>query len=250
MINMAALGGFLFPAALHDCTLVLHHPLDVPLYLRQLQEEADQLYPGATAAAESPGTAAGLVAAGRLRRVTCDWFRLRTAVAIHDCDLRERLWQTDYQFLRLERRASGLISTPDNSPSPEQRAALFPRLGAADTAFESWVDDAILTCIVDPDSGERIDTPGQPGELCVAGPGVFDGYLNHDGSGLFTDDGYFRTGDLVEISASVPTHYRIVGRCKDIINRGGVKAVAERNRCAVAGRAGRCRSGGVCGSRR
>ena len=39
MINMASLGGFLFPSALHNCTLVLHHPLDIPLYLQQLQDE-------------------------------------------------------------------------------------------------------------------------------------------------------------------------------------------------------------------
>jgi non-ribosomal peptide synthetase component E (peptide arylation enzyme) len=40
---------------------------------------------------------------------------------------------------------------------------------------------------------------------------------------VFTDDGFFRTGDLVEIHPEKPTHYRIVGRSKDIINRGGAK---------------------------
>jgi len=40
MINMAALGGFLFPSALHCCTLVLHHPLDSPQYSQQLQDES------------------------------------------------------------------------------------------------------------------------------------------------------------------------------------------------------------------
>jgi acyl-CoA synthetase (AMP-forming)/AMP-acid ligase II len=247
MINMAALGGFLFPAALHDCTLVLHHPLDVPLYLRQLQEEAINF------------TLAPPPLLNRLAQQPALWqqgdYGALRAIGSGSVPLSPSMiatFESDFGKPIINFYGSnegiGLISTPDNSPSPEQRAALFPRLGAADTAFESWVDDAILTCIVDPDSGERIDTPGQPGELCVAGPGVFDGYLNHDGSGLFTDDGYFRTGDLVEISASVPTHYRIVGRCKDIINRGGVKlspseidallqgapGVAEAAVCAVA----------------
>ncbi|MFT5483572.1 MAG: cyclohexanecarboxylate-CoA ligase, partial [Halieaceae bacterium] len=39
MVNMAALGGFLFPAALLGCSIVLHHPLDPPLFLQQLQDQ-------------------------------------------------------------------------------------------------------------------------------------------------------------------------------------------------------------------
>ena len=37
---MAALGGFLFPAALVGAAIVLHHPLDPPLFLQQLQDES------------------------------------------------------------------------------------------------------------------------------------------------------------------------------------------------------------------
>ncbi|MFV0278967.1 MAG: class I adenylate-forming enzyme family protein, partial [Parahaliea sp.] len=39
LINMAGISGFLFPAAVKGSTLVLHHPLDPPLYLKQLQDE-------------------------------------------------------------------------------------------------------------------------------------------------------------------------------------------------------------------
>ena len=39
LVNMAGLGGFLFPAALLGAALVLHHPLDPPLFLAQLQDE-------------------------------------------------------------------------------------------------------------------------------------------------------------------------------------------------------------------
>ena len=39
MVNMAAIGGFLFPWLMRAATLVLHHPFDLPIYLRQLEEE-------------------------------------------------------------------------------------------------------------------------------------------------------------------------------------------------------------------
>lgn len=222
MINMAAIGGFLFPAALHNCTLVLHHPLDVPLYLTQLQQE----------------------------RVN---FTLAPPPLLNRLAQQPELWkQFDFSALRMIGSGSvplspamiatfendfgkpiinfygsnegiALISTPQDSPSPEQRATLFPRMGAAGTHFRSFADNAFVTKIVDVESGETIESPGTPGELCVDGPGVFDGYLNHDNDDVFTPDGFFRSGDLVEIAAESPTHYRIVGRCKDIINRGGVK---------------------------
>ena len=57
----------------------------------------------------------------------------------------------------------------------------------------------------------------------TVGPTVFDGYLGSGNENVFTSDGWFRTGDLVEICGEPPNYYRIVGRCKDIINRGGMK---------------------------
>lgn len=58
-------------------------------------------------------------------------------------------------------------------------------------------------------------------ELLVRGPELFLGYVDaalNDGS--FTADGFFRTGDAAAISGGA---LRILGRIKDIINRGGEK---------------------------
>jgi cyclohexanecarboxylate-CoA ligase len=61
-----------------------------------------------------------------------------------------------------------------------------------------------------------------PNELLARGPELFLGYvdpgLNED---AFTEDGYFRTGDVATIDADGTLH--ISGRIKDIINRGGEK---------------------------
>jgi len=65
--------------------------------------------------------------------------------------------------------------------------------------------------------------PGETGELQMRGPSLFAGYLDNPAAtaAAFTSDGWFRTGDLASIDAA--GHTRLHGRCKDIINRGGVK---------------------------
>ena len=63
----------------------------------------------------------------------------------------------------------------------------------------------------------------QEGELQVRGYSIMSGYLNNDEANrlAFTDDGWFRTGDLAVMSAAGDV--QITGRLKDIINRGGIK---------------------------
>ena len=56
---------------------------------------------------------------------------------------------------------------------------------------------------------------------------MFDGYWKSPEANaeVFTEDGYFRTGDVFEIvkdAEGEPRFYKFVGRCKDIIIRGGV----------------------------
>lgn len=47
--------------------------------------------------------------------------------------------------------------------------------------------------IVDPKT-KKILGPHQPGEVCVAGPVIFDGYIGVDPD--FDDEGFFKTGDI------------------------------------------------------
>ncbi len=222
MINMAALGGFLLPSALHNSTLVLHHPLEIPVYLGQLQSEKVTFTlappPLLNRLAQQPELWEQFDFSA-MRSIGSGSVPLSPAMI----DVFENRFGKPIINFYGSNEGIGLISTPANSPSPEHRARLFPRMGAPGLSFDSWAEDVMLTHIIDPESGARIEEPGVPGELCVDGPGVFDGYLNHDGAGVFTADGFFRSGDLVEIAPEQPSHYRIVGRCKDIINRGGTK---------------------------
>ncbi|MBN7798216.1 class I adenylate-forming enzyme family protein [Parahaliea mediterranea] len=222
LINMAAIGGFLFPSALLGANLVLHHPMDPPLYLRQLQQER------ATFTIAPPALLNQLAQRPELWQ-QCDFGSLRAfgsgSVPLSPAMIAKIEGDYGKPIVNFYGSNEGisLFSTPATAPSPEYRAAMFPRLGVPGMPWEGEAHASTITRVIDTESGAEITAPGTPGELCISGPAVFDGYLGHSGEGVFTDDGLFRTGDLVEICGEPANYYRIVGRCKDIINRGGMK---------------------------
>ena len=70
------------------------------------------------------------------------------------------------------------------------------------------------------ESGKNVD--GElPGELCVKGPQVMSGYWKYkeDQENPFTDDGFFKTGDIATISKD--GYLTIVDRKKDMIISSG-----------------------------
>lgn len=62
--------------------------------------------------------------------------------------------------------------------------------------------------------------PGEPGEIVLRGPQVFDGYRGHGLEEAFLLD-WFRTGDLGVIDAETG-FLRVVGRLKELIITGGM----------------------------
>ena len=70
------------------------------------------------------------------------------------------------------------------------------------------------------ESGKNVDDE-EPGELCVKGPQVMSGYWKYeeDQENPFTDDGYFKTGDIATISKD--GYLTIVDRKKDMIISSG-----------------------------
>ncbi len=64
---------------------------------------------------------------------------------------------------------------------------------------------------------------GEEGELEMAGYTIMEGYLDNEEANAraFTEDGWFKTGDLATIDAD--GNVVITGRVKDLINRGGIK---------------------------
>ena len=222
LVNMAALGGFLFPSVINGCKLVLHQPMDPQMFLRQIQEEQVNF-------TIAPPALLNRLAQQPALWAQCDFSSIRAfgsgSVPLSPAMIAVIEGEYGKPIINFYGSNEGisLFSTPDVAPSPEYRAQMFPRFGVPDMPWQGHSHESITTRVIDPDTGAEITEPGVPGELCIGGPAVFDGYLDHDGAGVFTSDGLFRTGDLVEICGEPPNYYRIVGRCKDIINRGGMK---------------------------
>jgi fatty-acyl-CoA synthase len=70
------------------------------------------------------------------------------------------------------------------------------------------------------DAGNEVPWDGATmGDLLVRGPWVVDSYLHGDGAEQFTEDGWFRTGDVAV--GSPEGYFVIADRTKDLIKSGG-----------------------------
>jgi fatty-acyl-CoA synthase len=68
--------------------------------------------------------------------------------------------------------------------------------------------------------GAEVPADGETmGDLYVRGPWVADGYLHGEGAEAFTEDGWFRTGDIAIRSRE--GYFVIADRAKDLIKSGG-----------------------------
>src|SRR3954454_17229426 len=102
----------------------------------------------------------------------------------------------------------GITMTPRNSSVAQRSQTVGPVLPELDVK------------IVDPASGEPV-APGERGELCCRGYNVMKGYYNNPEAtrAAIDADGWLHTGD--EAALDPDGCFRITGRIKDIIIRGG-----------------------------
>jgi fatty-acyl-CoA synthase len=139
-------------------------------------------------------------------------------------------------------RGHSISARAGHSPEPGSSARAAPGellelLGMLETGYQAYTrpgDDPerVAGSVGVPAShmglrlvdGEGRDVPqGEEGEICCDGPSVHLGYHNNPSANAeaFLPDGWFRSGDLGVIDAD--GRLRIVGRLKEMINRGGKK---------------------------
>lgn len=227
-VTHGAFVGSIVPWLVHAATLVNHHPFSLPLFVEQLRQEKidfTSLAPAILVSLLSDPALLDGVDFTRLRYVSSGSAPLSPR---HVTDFAERFGvQVINMFGSTE--GAALVSSPRDVSDPAMRASLFPRLGVAGHRWQDPLDKLVETRLIDPESCQPIDEPGRPGEMCYRGPTVFDGYFDDPEltRAALDADGFYRSGDLFEITGDAQQFYRFVGRAKDIIVRGGFNISAQ-----------------------
>lgn len=222
MINMAGINGMFLPWLVTGATLVQHHPFDASTFFQQIAVER------ATYTLAPPALLWMLlhneallakIDLSSLTRIGSGSAPLQPAMV--------RGWQEKFGLSVINFFGSNegvsLLSSAEDFPDPDNRARYFPRYGAAGITWSSRIAERVSVKLVDTDTGEEISEPGRPGELHIAGPTIFPGYVGGENlKSPFDEDGYLKTGDIFEIAGDDNQYLRYVDRGKDLVIRGGM----------------------------
>lgn len=229
MVNMSSIGGMLVPWLLTGGKLVMHHPLNLPVFLQQIQNEQINY-------TVAPPVLLNLLL---LKPALMQGIDLSSIKNIGSGSAPLSPWmvsQWDERFninvLNMfgSNEGTALVSGPQDIPSPAERATYFPRFGVEGFSWSVRMAPAMQTKLVDPLTKAVITERDQTGELAIKGPTIFPGYYQRPDltETAFDEDGYFYTGDLFAIDGvEADNRYRFVGRLKDIVIRGGMKISPE-----------------------
>ena len=141
----------------------------------------------------------------------------RTTSGRRDPDLR-------HAMLGMTETGSVCLVSDDESDQPEHRRGSF---GRPAPGFEAVV--------VDPDTGAPCG-PGEPGELCLRGPFLMEGYYGRERHEVFDADGWYRTGDFVVVDADGFFYFQ--GRRGDMIKTSGANVSPREVEAAIRDLAG------------
>ena len=215
VVNMAGIGGMLVPWLQTGSALLLHHPIDRPVFLGQISSEAISY-------TVAPPPLLNMLLRNEAMLDSVDMSHI-SKISSGSAPLApwmvEGWQQRGIEIVNVfgSNEGAAMLSTRATVPDPTERARFFPapqRLG-------------IEARLVSLETGDEITEPGHQGELRFSGPTIFNGYLESDGS-EFDEQGYYRTGDIFEIADSAGPRrlYQFVDRAKDIIIRGGMNVSA------------------------
>ncbi len=222
MVNMAGINGMFLPWLRVGCVLVQHHPFDLKVFLRQVEDEKVTYTVAPPALLWMLLHDEQLLASvdlSSLTRIGSGSVPLQPAMV--------RGWQERFGIGVINFFGSnegvGLLSSPEDFPDPVDRAQYFPRYGASDVEWSSRIAGWIKVRLVDLETGAEITEPGKAGELHLGGPTVFSGYLHGEQrTSPFDADGYLVTGDIFEIAGDQGQFLHYLDRAKDLVIRGGM----------------------------
>jgi acyl-CoA synthetase (AMP-forming)/AMP-acid ligase II len=140
------------------------------------------------------------------------------------------------------------VAGPADVPELDRRVDHFPWWGQEGVSWPSGIRGVEVKILDDDDN--LVTEPGGIGELCYRSPGLFAGYFRRPDitEKSFTDDGYFRTGDLFIVRE--PGFVGFYDRKKDMVIRGGFNISSVEVENAVQGFAKVPQSAGCGGDSR
>ncbi|MGW5924305.1 class I adenylate-forming enzyme family protein [Nocardia fluminea] len=222
VVNMAGFATSLLPWLLGGGHLVLHHPLDMAVYLDQLQRYR------VTHTSMPPAILTMLLQREDLRAAH-DLSALRRVgsggAPLPPGVVRDWQYSLGVEVLNFFGSNEGvcLLGAPSDTPDPMIRAEYLPNYGAPDRSWVSSVAERTSVRLVDLATGRQVTAIGGRGELRLKGPTIFAGYLEGTAaSSPFDDDGYLCSGDIFELCGDNGEYLRFVDRSKEIIIRGGM----------------------------
>ena len=230
LVNMASVGGFLFNWLICQGKLVQHHPFDMQIFLDQMSTEKINYTIAAPAIMNMLLNNKELfenLDLSNLRSIGCGGAPLSEWMV----ETFQNKYNITIQNIFGSNEGMSLLSSRADVEDPKLRAVYFPRFGVKDYDWKNPVAKTIKTKLVNLETNKEIHDSGVPGELLISGATVFDGYWNSPDANkeVFDQDGYFRTGDMFEISSAETDYkfYKYCGRCKDLIIRGGMNISPE-----------------------
>ena len=223
VVNMAGIGGMLMPWLTVGASLFLHQPLDLTVFLTQIETE-EITYTVA------PPPLLNMLLRNKELLDSVDLSSIR-AISSGSAPLDPwmvKSWQDrNIEIVNVfgSNEGAALLSTMRSVPDPEQRARFFPQPNR----------EGISIRLVDFETEQKISESGRPGELRFKGPTVFSGYLQSAGD-EFDADGYYKTGDIFQWADTDGSSrfLQFVDRAKDIIIRGGMNISAAEIEALIA----------------
>lgn len=223
VVNMAGIGGMLLPWITAGAALFLHQPLDLQVFIGQIQGEKISY-------TVAPPPVLNMLLRNEALLASVDLSTIR-AISSGSAPLDPWMvagWQErGIEIVNVfgSNEGAALLSTMRSVPDPEERARFFPRPER----------EGVVVRLVDLDTAEEITETGRPGELRFSGPTVFSGYVGSTGE-EFDAEGFYRTGDVFQWAgtAEPPDLLQFIDRAKDIIIRGGMNISAAEVEALVA----------------
>ena len=224
LVNMGALGTVFTPWLLNGGRLVLHHPFEPLLLLKQLMEEKVHytlLVPAVLNLILKHPAAKGIDLSG-LKSITVG-SAPPSRWALEEFETR---WNVAMGNIWGMNEGTGIVSGVKDIPDIARRVDQFPRYGAEGFTWSVPLTRLIRTKVVD-GAGASLDGVDAVGELLYRGPNVMSGYFRRPdlNQRAFDAEGFFRTGDLFQVKGA--QYLKFFDRVKDIIIRGGNNISAQ-----------------------